>query len=171
MSTDLSGFGSSVSVSKTFKSNDSLGCSGSNENSLDSVRLGITTNDNGTPSFSFGSEHYTLDKESSSTNCGYAFIRTSQHSRNYPLSLDFGIMRGLGKFNKSNENSYFNFTRSDTYVKAGMSTNFDKIENIYTGIEARNGLVRGSFTVGVKHNGREFVPTCGVGMSFDMDFI
>lgn len=173
MTTDFSEFGS-VSVSQTFKSIDCLGCPGQNENNLDTVRFGINANDNGTPSFSVGTEHYTLDKESSSTNGGYGFIRTSSQrlqNSSYPLSLDLGIMRGLNKFDQSKEKSYFNFTRSDTYIKAGMSTNLDKIENVYTGIETRNGIARGSFIVGATHNGREFVPTCGISVSLDMDFI
>jgi len=177
---DITGLGS-VTISHTIKETSCLGFENpdptKNVNNLVTYRGGISTSDNNNrdPSFSFGVEHYTLDGKTSTTNGGYAFLRTKPNcpQSEIPLSLDVGIMCGINKFKNDKNSSYFNFTRSDNYMIGGIRTNFEKLEDVYVGVESRtrNGL-RGTFTFGAKNSGDgRFVPSCGLGVSLDMDFI
>lgn len=159
-----------VTTSYTRDSNISIGgCT--SQNNLETFRFGVSCGKKKVPFLLAAVEHYTLCPETSKTLGGY-IINKFNFANRLPLNFNMGIMYGINKFKPEKDSSYFNFTRNDRYIKVGLSTNIDIIEEVYTGVEQWiNGQSKVLLKFGAKNVGNKFVPAIGLEYSFDQEFI
>jgi hypothetical protein len=179
----IGGFGSAgMSASYTTRTNEAIGHRHTENGSqnLASIRGGMSTSIDGIPTFGISGENYSLNPATMRTTVGYVGILTSadrwENNDNRtsnlaaPFSVNIGMMFGLNKYKNAQED-YFAFTRNDTYLKFGMSTDFAKVEDIYVGVDKWQGPIKMFANVGLKNKGGQFRPGLGCGISLNMEFV